>query len=139
MSWKIGVGQISVWFDRWIGDKPLYTKYLHLNHSSFEVQKFIRGTEWERRKLSSILHAEMVRDILRIPAYFSASYNIVWTLTNNGTFTTASCWDIISPRITNPLSNLFGIKPSHLKFHSSFGKCGTIGLFVDAIVQSRMT
>ncbi|KAL0292122.1 UNVERIFIED_CONTAM: putative ribonuclease H protein [Sesamum radiatum] len=104
LFWSIGKGELSFWFDNWIGDKPLYEILPEHTWNSSPVNAYWENNSWNNSKLQEILPANVVHQISQIPFEADTIDAPVWKLSSSGNFNMKATWN--SLRQTRTLQQL---------------------------------
>lgn len=100
LFWRLGVGDVSFWYDHWIGDGPLADSVSVRRLASALVQWFWSDGIWDRAKLLRVVSPEVVDRICLVPIRVASLDLIRWKSSSDGKFSFASVWASI--RLQHP-------------------------------------
>ncbi|XP_042016222.1 uncharacterized protein LOC121764232 [Salvia splendens] len=101
VRWVVGDGNINFWYDSWVKEYPLASRYNSRPLlPSLKVSDLWTGEQWNEMELWRMMEEEglpedVVVQILQIPFDRRVRDRGRWKLTGNGEFSVASAWELV--------------------------------------------
>ncbi|KAL8537887.1 hypothetical protein ACS0TY_012856 [Phlomoides rotata] len=107
--WSVGSGdQCCLWFDTWLGDRPLVEIMDFLSPPAWSPmgRLYIRDGQWDLLSVRYMVQdcgysEELVQDIISVPLRSSGGDVMRWKLTSHGEFSLTSAWESVRGRGTH--------------------------------------
>lgn len=106
---RIGSGNISVWYDKWMDDGPLCNLIVWVNilDTDLRVKDVWQNNNWNLNTLYTFLPDQLKLKILGVPLVQNSDLDdcIVWSLSASGEYTSkiAYLWLVSNSRVDMPL------------------------------------
>ncbi|KAK8913559.1 hypothetical protein KSP39_PZI024511 [Platanthera zijinensis] len=92
IAWEIGPGQISFWFDNWVGSSSLASLFPLGPHDERRVVDFLNNQGWNNHSLEGVVPQHWINRIMQIPLSNKESDRCLFTRSPNQCFSFNTVW-----------------------------------------------
>ncbi|KAK8946922.1 hypothetical protein KSP39_PZI007099 [Platanthera zijinensis] len=136
IAWEIGLGNISFWYDNWLGSSSLSQILPTYPHDNKEVAEFLTDSTWDTRKIQFLSH-DIIIMISNVPIGTEILDRCIFTLTKSQSFEFKATWQEIRPRGFSITIGPFWSRALPIKISFFIWRLIKNLLLVETVMQNR--